>query len=236
MGRVFVAGAAGAIGRQLVPMLVAEGHQVTGTTRSEDKAAWLRGVGAEAAVLDVFEAGALRDAVGQARPDVVIHQLTDLSAGFGPDALRANSRLRQIGTRNVVAAMLAAGTGRLVAQSGAWLYAKGPMPHVESDPLRDPRDFPDDPVLPGILELERLVTQATGFAGIVLRYGFLYGPGTVGAEPGALPSVHVAAAALAAAQAVERGATGVYNVVDDSELVSNRRARLELGWNPATWS
>jgi nucleoside-diphosphate-sugar epimerase len=183
-------------------------------------------------VLDVFDADALRDAVAQSRPDVVIHQLTDLAAGFGPDALRANAMLRQVGTRNLVAAALATGAGRLIAQSGAWLYADGPLPHVEADPLRSPEDFPDDPVLPGILELERLVLRTAGFDGIVLRYGFLYGPGTVGQEPGDLPSVHVAAAARAALLAVDRGAAGSYNIVDDGSQVSGRRARSELGWDP----
>ena len=81
--------------------------------------------------------------------------------------MRANGLLRQVGTRNLVAATLAAGSGRLIAQSGAWLYADGPLPHVEGDQLRSLADFPDDPVLPGILELERLVTQTTGFDGVV---------------------------------------------------------------------
>ena len=213
-------------------MLIAAGHQVTGTTRSPDRAAWLQGVGAEPAVLDVFDADALRDAVVQARPGIVIHQLTDLAAGFGPDALRANAMLRQVGTRNLVAATLAARAGRLIAQSGAWLYADGPLPHLETDPLRSPGDFPDDPVLPGILELERLVTQTPGSDGIVLRYGFLYGPGTVTSKPGDLPSVHVAAAARAALLAVDRGAGGIYNVVDEGAEVSGLRARSELGWDP----
>ena len=100
--RVLVAGAAGAIGRQLVPMLIEAGHIVSGTTRSAERATSLREQGAHAVVVDVFDADALRAAVVEARPQVVIHQLTDLAAGFGPEQLRANARLRQVGTRNLM--------------------------------------------------------------------------------------------------------------------------------------
>ena len=230
--RVFVAGAAGAIGRQLVPMLIEAGHVVTGTTRSAERATWLREQGAHAVVVDVFDADALRAAVVEARPQVVIHQLTDLAAGFGPEQLRANARLRQVGTRNLMDATVAAGASRMVAQSGAWLYAQGPEPHGERDPLLDPTTVPDHPVLPGIIELERIVTSTPGVDGLVLRYGFLYGPGTDDADPGDGPTVHVVAAADAAARAVDRGLPGIYNVVDDGGSVSNARAREELGWQP----
>jgi len=98
--RIFVAGGAGAVGRQLVPMLVAAGHQVTGTTRSVERQEWLRRVGAEPAVVDVFDADALRIAVVDARPDVVVHQLTDLAGGFEPHDLARNRRLRELGTRH----------------------------------------------------------------------------------------------------------------------------------------
>ena len=175
--RVFVAGAAGAIGRQLVPMLIGAGHEVTGTTRSAERAASLRSQGAFAVVLDVMDADALKVAVVDARPHVVVHQLTDLAAGFGAEQLRANARLRRVGTRNLMDATLAAGAARMVAQSGAWLYAPGPEPHGEGDPLIDPTTVPDHPVLPGIIELERIVTSTPGVDGLVLRYGFLFGPG-----------------------------------------------------------
>ena len=185
--RVFVAGAAGAIGRQLVPMLIEAGHVVTGTTRSAERAAWLRSQGAHAVVVDVLDADALRAAVVDARPHVVVHQLTDLAAGFGVEQLRANARLRQVGTRNLMDATLAAGASRMVAQSGAWLYALGPEPHDERDPLLDPADVPDHAVLPGIIELERIVTSTPGVDGLVLRYGFLYGPGTDRMDPVTTP-------------------------------------------------
>lgn len=229
--RIFVAGATGAIGRQLVPMLVQDGHSVSGTTRSEERATWLRGAGAEAAVVDVFDSSALRGAVMAARAEVVIHQLTDLAAGFKTEQLRANARLRQLGTRNLMDAAVAAGAHRMVAQSGAWLYAPGPEPHVESDPLRDLVE--SDPVLPGVLELERIVTTTPPVEGVVLRYGFFYGPGTADQTRGSEPAVHVTDAARAAALALSHGPPGIYNVVDDGPLVSNRRARELLGWEPA---
>jgi nucleoside-diphosphate-sugar epimerase len=231
--RVFVAGAAGAIGRQLVPLLLEAGHEVAGTTRSAERAAWLGGQGARAVIVDALDADALRAAVVDARPRVVIHQLTDLAAGYGDKQLRANARLRRLGTRYLMDAALVAGASRMVAQSGAWLYAPGPEPHGEGDPLIDLTDVPDHPVLPGIIELERIVTTTPRVDGLVLRYGFLYGPGTEGTDPGDGPTVHVVAAADAAARAVERGSPGIYNVVDDGGSVSNARARQELGWQPS---
>ena len=233
MTRVFVAGAAGVIGRLLVPMLVEAGHEVTGTTRSRERAGWLREAGAESFIVDVTDAGALRAAVVAARPEVVIHQLTDLAGGFGRDQLAANARLREQGTRNLVAAAVATGARRVVAQSGAWVYAEGPEPHDEDDPLRDPAAFPDDVGLHGIVALEQLVTGTPGIDGVVLRYGFFHGPGAQSPEPAAPPTVHIADAARAAALAVDRGGPGVYNIVDDGDPVAdNTRARAELGWRP----
>jgi nucleoside-diphosphate-sugar epimerase len=235
-----VAGAAGVIGRLLVPMLVEAGHEVTGTTRSAKRARWLRAAGAEPAVLDATDAIALREAVVAARPEVVTHQLTDLAGGFGREQLKANSRLREIATRHLVEAAVAAGAQRFIAQSGAWLYADGPVPHGEDDPLRDPSAHPDDVVLPGILALERLVTGTAGLEGIVLRYGFFHGPGAQTAMPADPPTIHLPDAAAATVAAVSHGEPGIYNVTDDGDPVaSNARARERLGWTPihrgATW-
>jgi nucleoside-diphosphate-sugar epimerase len=230
--RVFLAGGAGAIGRQLVPMLVSAGHHVIGTTRDVARAEWLRSAGAEPVILDALDAEAVRNAIAAAQPQAVIHQLTDLAAGFAPEQLRATARLREVGTRNLVEAMALAGAHRLIAQSGAWLYADGPLPHSEHDPMRD--RGPDDPVMRGIAELERLTLATPSIDGLVMRYGFLYGPGTAYAEAGGTqpPRVHVAAAARAAMLALERGSPGAYNVVDDDPAVSNKRARAELNWTP----
>ena len=230
--RVFLAGGAGAIGRQLVPMLVGAGHHVFGTTRDVARAEWLHSAGAEPVVLDALDADAVRNAIAAAQPQAVIHQLTDLAAGFAPEQLRATARLREVGTRNLVEAMALAGAHRLIAQSGAWLYADGPLPHGERDPMRE--QGPDDPVIGGIAELERLTLATPGIDGLVMRYGFLYGPGTAYAGPSGTPPprVHVAAAARAAMLALDRGSPGAYNVVDDDPAVSNARARAELNWTP----
>ena len=232
--RVFVAGAAGIIGRELVPLLVEAGHEVTGTTRSFDRSRWLAEAGAVPVIVDAYDADALREAVVGATPEVVIHQLTDLAGGFAPSDLAATARLRTDGTRNLVDAALAARALRMVAQSGAWLYADGPIPHRETDPLLDPAQHVDNPVIGGILELERLVTRTPGLEGIVLRYGLFYG-GDTGADRDAqaVPRVSVAAAARATVLAIERGTAGaIYNVVDDDPTVSNLLAREGLGWSP----
>lgn len=229
--RIFVAGAAGAIGRQLVPMLIAHGHDVHGTTRSGERAEWLRSVGAEPVVLDALDAGAVHTAIAAASPEVVVHELTDLSGGFRPEDLDATRRLREDATRHLVDAMVAARVPRLVAQSGAWLYAPRQSPRTEADPLLDPAAS-GNRALPGILEVERLTLTTPGIEGTVLRYGFLYGPGTVSAEREDRPAVHVAAAARATALAVTSDARGIFNVVDDGEDVSNERARSVLGWDP----
>ena len=183
--RIFLAGAAGVVGRRLVPLLVGAGHQVTGTTRSPEKAAELARAGAAAAVVDVFDAPALTRAVVAAKPDVVIHQLTDLPDVFDRDTMAAaakhNSRIRIEGTANLVAAALAAGARRMVAQSIAFIYAPGPEPHQESDALMSDREGEGAVTARGVLALERLVTTTPGLDGIVLRYGRFYGPGTLGA-------------------------------------------------------
>ncbi|MBA2382203.1 MAG: NAD(P)-dependent oxidoreductase [Chloroflexi bacterium] len=228
--QVMVFGATGAIGRPLVAMLRAAGHEVVGTTRSVDRAEELRAAGVEPVVVDAFDAGSVLATVAAARPDVIINQLTDLAAGFDDASLRRNARLRIIGTRNIVEAMLAAGVRRLLAQSAAWLYAPADHPRTEDDPLRSVGV--DDAVLPGIVELERLTLTTPGVDGIVLRYGFLYGPGTVSDRPQDRPPVHVAAAARAASLAIDRGGPGIYNVVDDGADVSNTRSRNVLGWAP----
>ncbi|MBN8996911.1 MAG: NAD(P)-dependent oxidoreductase [Rhizobiales bacterium] len=257
--RIFLAGATGAIGRRLVPLLVADGHAVTGTTRSRDKVALVEALGAKPAIVDAFDRAAVIDAVGDARPDVVIHQLTDLPQAFDATALAAasagNARLRREGTRNLVDAALAAGVRRLVAQSIAFVYAPGAGPHGEEDPLdgseaqavsvggvRALEDAVastpglDDNHAPGIVHhhLEDAVASTPGLDGLVLRYGRLYGPGTWReTEPGQPPAVHGDAAAAAALLAVTRGAPGIYNIADEDGAVSIAKARRELGFDPA---
>jgi nucleoside-diphosphate-sugar epimerase len=235
--RIFLAGASGAVGRRLVPLLLSAGHTVVGTTRSGEKAAELRARGVEPVVVDVFDADALLDFVAWARPDVVIHQLTDLPQVFDPaqlqDWLARNARLRIEGTANLVAAALAAGASRLIAQSIAFAYAEGPEPHAETDPLVSGEgNAPGSVSARGVRALEEAVLNARGIEGIVLRYGRLHGPGTWN-TPNARAPLHVDAAAQAALLAVTHGSPGIYNIAEDDGAVSIDKARKELGFDPS---
>ncbi len=235
--RIFLAGASGAIGRRLGPLLLADGHTVTGTTRSAKKAAELEAQGVAAVVVDVFDARAVHDAVAKARPEVVIHQLTDLPQVIDPAQMAAsrqrNTRLRIEGTANLVAAALAAGARRLIAQSIAFAYAEGPEPHAESDPLASPDgDDPSAITAKGVRALEDAVLGASGIEGIILRYGRLYGPGTWYASATGKGPLHVDAAAEAARLAVTLGAAGIYNIAEDDGALLTEKARRELGFDP----
>jgi 2-alkyl-3-oxoalkanoate reductase len=235
--RVFLAGASGVIGRRLIPQLLAHGHQVTAMTRSPGNRAALSRLGAEPVVADALDAGAVSAAVAGARPDAVIHQLTALPARIDPRKMErdfaANDRLRSEGTRILVDAAQSAGAKRVIAQSVAFAYAPGTpgMLHDEGDPL-----WLDSPkayrrTAHALAELETTVLAADG---IVLRYGYFYGPGSAISSSGAMGEdvvrrrlpivgdgggvwsfVHVDDAAAATAAALDRGASGVYNVVDD---------------------
>jgi nucleoside-diphosphate-sugar epimerase len=232
-GRVFLAGASGVIGRRLCRLLVADGCQVTGTTRSPEKAPALRAVGVEPAIVDVFDEELLRVIVGEARPDIVIHQLTDLPPVLDPakmaEARLRNARLRDIGTRNLVEAAVAAGAKRMIAQSIAFAYAPGPLPYREESPLNLGAPDGAGASARGIASLEQHVLGAP-LEGLILRYGRLYGPGTSVDSPPAGGAVHVDAAADAARRAVTRGTKGVYNVAEEDGTVSSHRAADELGW------
>jgi nucleoside-diphosphate-sugar epimerase len=230
---VFLAGAAGAIGRRLVPLLRREGHRVSGTTRSSAKAEWLEEQGATAIVVDVFDAAGLREAVMDVRPDVVIHQLTDLSAKDLDEARARTARIRIEATPALVAAAVAAGARRLVAQSIAFAYAPAPPPIPESAPLNLNSD---DPVArrtaEGVAALEGAVLGKPAIEGVVLRYGRLYGPGTWSDTPNGACPLHVDAAAHAALLAMSRGTPGIYNVAEDDGSVRVDKARRELGFDP----
>jgi nucleoside-diphosphate-sugar epimerase len=246
--KVFVAGATGALGRQLVPQLVARGHEVVGMTRSASKQDLVRSLGARPVVADALDPDAVARAVASAEPEVIVHQLTALS---GPMSMRdarhpdrsvaaiMTNRLRTEATDHLLAAGRAVGARRFVAQSfGALRSARtgGPV-QTEADPL-DPNDSPAPPrtAVAAILYLERAVTTIEWGAGLALRYGGFYGPGTaislaadaqmagpirkrrfpiVGDGGGVWSFVHVEDAAAATAVAVERGRPGIYNVVDD---------------------
>jgi 2-alkyl-3-oxoalkanoate reductase len=235
--RIFLAGATGAIGTPLVRELTQAGHHVTGTTRSEAKAGALRAAGAEPVVLDALDRDAVVAAVTAARPDVIVHQLTalnDLSNLRNPDrAFAMTNRLRTEGLDHLLAGARAAGGARVVAQSYAgWPNARtgGPV-KTEDDPL-DPDPVPSmRETLAAIRYVEDSMVKEQGIA---LRYGGFYGPDTsmasggeqvemvrkrrfpiVGDGGGVWSFVHVDDAATATLAAIERGAPGIYNVVDD---------------------
>ncbi len=221
----------------MLPLLREAGYEVTGTTRVASRAEELRAAGITPAVVNVYDRAALGAAMLAARPDVVVHQLTDLPHGLKAElmaeGLIRNARLRIEGTRNLVDAALGAGVRRLVAQSIAFVYAPGREPHDESDPLNSPAEEPWRSTMEGVVTLERLATTTSGLDGLVLRYGMFYGPGTGFESAAGKPAVHVDAAAQAAMLAIARGAPGIYNVAENDGAVSIARARRELGWDPS---
>jgi nucleoside-diphosphate-sugar epimerase len=234
--RIFLAGASGAIGRRLTPLLIAAGHHVTGITRSAANVRVLEAAGVRATVADVFDGEALKKAVTAAAPDVVIHQLTDLPHAIEDESELAaayprNARIRIDGTRNLVAAAKAAGARRFIVQSVAFAYVPGGEPHSESDPL-NVVEGPRAVTVRAAADMERQVL-ASGMEAVVLRYGFFYGPGTWHADPIRKPPLHVDAAAQAALLAIARGPPGVYNIAEEDGTVSIAKARAELGFDPA---
>ena len=234
--RVFLAGATGVIGRRLARQLRLAQHDVTGTTRAAGKTEALRGLGVTPVVVDVLDAEALAHAVAAACPDIVIHQLTDLPSAPGtpgyPAALDLNRRLRIEGTANLMRVAKAAGVRRVIAQSIAFAYAPGEGARTEDDPLDTAAAGARLSTVQGIVALERAILQTPDIDGVVLRYGYLYGPDTWYAEPPKPPSVHVDAAAQAALLAVSRGA-GIYNIADADGAVSSAKAVRDLGFDPA---
>jgi 2-alkyl-3-oxoalkanoate reductase len=239
--RVFVAGASGVIGRQLVGLLLDGGHDVTGMTRSAQRAKDLRSRGAHAVVADALDAAAVSDAVIAASPDAIVHQLTALPSRLHPRrykaALAPTNRLRREGTRNLLAAARTAGATRIVAQSIAFAYAsEGDWIKDEDARLATDAPPPMDETVGAISDLERQVLDA---GGLVLRYGYFYGPGTqfardgfyaelttkrqfpvVGSGDGRWSFIHVDDAAAATVAALERGSPGVYNIVDDDPVAA----------------
>lgn len=249
--RVFVAGASGAIGRPLVDRLVAEGHSVVGTTRDEARARTLRAQGAEAAVLDAFDATALRAAVLAAEPEVVVHQLTALPAQADPKLMAAGLALTNRLRRETVPTLLAAGTEagarRALVQSIAFVTRPDGSPvHDEDAPLYldAPEQFRDN--IAAVRDLEATTVGASGIEGLVLRYGFYYGPNTwyakdgtmgdllrkrrypiIGGGEGHMSFVHLDDAVAATVRALDRGAPGIYNITDDTPAASRE-------WLPET--
>jgi nucleoside-diphosphate-sugar epimerase len=244
--KVFVAGATGALGRQLVPMLVAGGHEVVGMTRSPRKQDLIRTLGAQPVVADALDPEQVAEAVAQAEPDVIVHQLTALADAIDlrhfDRTFAQTNRLRTEGTDHLLAAGRAVGVKTFVAQSFAgWPFARtgGPI-KTEDAPIDTSPPAAVRSTLEAILHLERAVTGAAWTEGVVLRYGGFYGPGTslgnpdgeqlemirkrklpvVGNGEGIWSLIHIADAARATVAAIEHGERGVYNIVDDEPAPS----------------
>lgn len=240
--KVFVAGATGALGRQLVPMLVGNGHEVVGMTRTQSKRALLETMGAQPVVADALDPEAVGRVISEAQPEVIVHQLTAIPPSVNMRRLERDfaltNRLRIEGTDNLLSAGRAAGVRRFVAQSYASHFARSGGAIKTED---DPHD-PDPPAsartsVEAIDYLERAVTNAGWAEGLVLRYGGFYGPGTsfdvkpptelvqmirkrrfpiVGGGDGLWSFIHIEDAAAATMNAVDHGAPGIYHVVDDN--------------------
>jgi len=231
--RVFVTGATGAVGRHLVPGLIAAGHEVTATTRTPGKVGQLRKAGAEAVILDGLDRDAVIAAVRAAAPEVIVHEMTALadmrSLRKMDQVFAATNELRTRGTDNLLAAAAQAGTRRVIAQSAERMNNRsgGPV-KTEEDPL-DSRPVPSTArTLAAIRHVEETVPLAVP-EGIVLRYGTFYGPGAsepllemvrkrqmpvVGGGTGIWSFIETTDAAAATVAAVDHGAPGIYNVVD----------------------
>ncbi len=240
--RIFIAGATGAVGSRLLPLLAAEGHDVFGSSRTEDGRAAVDTGGGTGVVMDPLDGASVRAAVAEAKPDVVVHQLTALSAMSGnlrkwDRDFALTNRLRTEATDHLLAAARESGVRRFVAQSygGHWTNQRtgGPV-KTEADPLVEHAEKEATESLRALKHLERAVTSAPDLEGVVLRYGNFYGPGNtlsrdgemggmvrrgklpvVGGGGGVWSWIHIDDAAAATVAAVDRGAPGIYNVVDD---------------------
>ncbi len=238
--RIFVAGAASAIGKRLVPLLVSSGHQVVGTTRTREKFETLRALGAQPELMDGLNHESVMEAVVKSRPEVIVHQMTSLTSmrdlrNF-EEGLAATNRLRTEGTEHLLAASRKAGTHTFVAQSytGWPNNREGGRIKTEDDRLDPSPPKSMAPTIAAIKKLESLVTGAGWLTGIVLRYGMFYGPGTslaldgatvqlirerklplIGNGAGVWSFIHVDDAAKATNIAIERPTRGIYNIVDD---------------------
>jgi nucleoside-diphosphate-sugar epimerase len=236
--KIFLAGATGAVGQALVPLLTTHGHTVTGTTRSPSKTDMLRALGADPVVVDGLDRDGIRAAVAAARPDAIVHEMTalggDLDIRRFERSFAATNRLRTEGTDHLVEAARESGVQRIVAQSfAAWPYARvgGPV-KTEDDPLDD---NPPKQVRTTLEAIKRLEAAVTGAGGIALRYGGFYGPGTgltpggdqwealksrkfplVGDGGGVFSFAHIEDVASGTLAALEYGRPGgIYNICDD---------------------
>ena len=242
--KVFVAGATGAVGKRLVPLLVASGFEVTGSTRSPKRETWLREIGATPVLVDALDRNAVMEAVLRAEPEVVLHELTGLAGATSfkkfDDEFALTNRLRTEGTDYLLEAALAAGAKRFIAQSyGNWNYARtGSAPKTEEDPFDPNPPANQRKTLEAIVYLEQAVTGAGDIEGVALRHANHYGPGTgfaldgdlvslirkrrlpvIGNGAGVWSFIHVDDLAQATIAAIEHAEAGsIYNLVDDEPV------------------
>lgn len=241
--RILLAGATGVLGRLILPRLLADGHQVTALTRQPERVEMLQAAGADPRIVDVFDRDRVHRLLVDARPEVVMHQLTDLSGGNSG----SNARLRTIGTRNLVDAALSVGVAKIVAQSVAWAYEPGDTPATEATPLDHYSVEPRATTIRGIAALEDAVTALPAW--VVLRYGLLYGAGTWYSPDGMMGDsarhgdlqptadinsfVHVNDAADAAVAALE-WPTGAVNICDDDPAAGTEWVPAFYAWAGAS--
>ena len=236
--KIFVAGASGVIGKRLLPKLIEAGHQVTAMSRTAKNAEGIKAMGAHFVMGDAFNGGAMNSLLANAKPDVVIHQMSSLPDRIEPSdvatQLAENDRLRVLGTRNLVSAAVAAGCKRVIAQSVAFAYdPAGTSLKVEADLLYGAAPKAFNGMIASVVSLERAVMKEPKVEGVVLRYGYLYGPGTayasdgtfaedvkarkisiIGDGTGVYSFIHVDDAVAATLLAIQ-GPPGVYNIVDN---------------------
>lgn len=234
--KIFLAGASGVIGRRLSKLLINDGWTVYGTTRSQNKVDMLKSIGVKPVVLDVYDSKALEEAILSIKPEVVLHQLTDLPAGLNPDkmeeALVSNAKLRDIGTKNLVEASIKGGVKKMIAQSIAFVYEPSELPHTEKSPLLNFENPIYGETSKAVASLEQQVLNAP-FIGVVLRNGLLYGEGTGFDNPvDYVPAVHVDAAAYACYLSLNCKENAIYNIANKDSRLSTKKAIDELKWNP----
>lgn len=237
--RIFIAGATGVIGRQLLPRLVEARHDVTALTRSQSHVKQIRNNGAKPVVCDVFDQDQLKQAIAASQPEIVIHQLTNLPQRIDPrrikQSLAQTNKLRTEGSQILMSAAKSVGVRRFVAQSISSYYAlTSAAPATENESLytNAPAAFAN--IIHAVDNLEHTVLNTPGIEGVVLRYGYFYGPGTIYAADGTFAEdvrhrrvpligdgggvfsfIHIEDAAAATVLALNHGEAGIYNIVDD---------------------
>lgn len=223
--RIFIAGAAGAIGLPLSKMLISLGDEVIGTTRQTDRAKLLSGIGVIPEIVDVYDHHAVANVLKKYQPEIVIHQLTDLPYGLPKNLMdegrKKNNNIRLVGTKNLIDGLSGIPVKRLIVQSIAFVYAEGKLPHQESDLLASA----------DLEKFEKLVLESP-FDATILRYGQFYGERTGIEKVETACRVNVIAAAKATVLSLKKMNERVYNICEDSEYADNKKFISETKWDP----